>query len=156
MEAVGIAASVLTFIQVADRVIGLCKFYLELARDAPSDLRAILIETSTLQTILDNLQFLASCGHSPTALHTLAGEEGPIAGCLRAIKEIEGLFPSGHTSSKRLKSSSKRQKVNATLTALAWPFKENKARKLLGELVQYKTTINLALSTESLLVPRLR
>jgi hypothetical protein len=155
--AIGVAASIVSFIQAADRVIDLCKFYLELARDAPSDLRAILIETSTLQTILDNLQFLASCGHSSTALHILAGEEGPIAGCLKAIKEIEGLFPSGYTSSKRPKSSSsKRQKVKATLTALAWPFKENQAKKLLGDLVQYKTTINLALSTESLLVPRLR
>jgi hypothetical protein len=33
---------------------------------------------------------------------------------------------------------------------LAWPFKEEKARKLLERLTQYKTTINLALSTESL------
>jgi hypothetical protein len=86
MEAVGIVVSIFTFVQVADRVINLCKSYPELARDAPSDLRAILIKTSTLQTVLHNLQFLASCGHSPTALHILAGEEGPIAGCIRVHK----------------------------------------------------------------------
>jgi hypothetical protein len=154
MEAVAIGASIIAFIQVADRVIDLCKAYLEVACDAPSELRAILIETSVLKTIMDNLQFLASCGHAPTSLNILTGKEGSIAGCLRAINEIEGLFRSRYCSSKQPKSSSKRQKVEVTLTALAWPFKENRARKLLGELVQHKTTINLALSTESLLVLR--
>jgi hypothetical protein len=150
MDPVSIGASIIAFIQVADRVIEVSKFYLEATRDAPSDLRAILLETSTLRTILDNLQFLASCGHCPTALQIPAGEEGPVEGCLRAIKQIEALFPSGYSIPNGSKSSSKRQKVQNALAVLAWPFKEERARKILGQLVQYKTTINFALSTESL------
>jgi hypothetical protein len=150
MDPVSIGASIIAFIQVADRVIELSKYYLEAARDAPSDLRAILIETSTLRTILGNLQFLASCGHCPTALHIPAGEEGPVEGCLRAIKEVEALFPSGYSTPKGSKSRSKRRKVQNVLAVLAWPFKEERARKLLERLTQYKTTINFALSTESL------
>ncbi|KAK0703014.1 hypothetical protein B0T26DRAFT_599774, partial [Lasiosphaeria miniovina] len=41
-------------------------------------------------------------------------------------------------------------RANAMLTALAWPFKESKAKKLLSELKQYKDTISLALATESI------
>lgn len=54
--------AIVSFLQAADRVIDLCKFYLKLAHDALSDLRVILIETSTLKTVLDSFQFLASCG----------------------------------------------------------------------------------------------
>jgi hypothetical protein len=155
MDPISIGASVIAFIQVADRVIDLCKFYLEAAHEAPSDLRAILIETSTLKTILENLQFLASCGHSPTALHILAGERGPIEGCLGAINDIEALLPSGYIVPDGPDSSSKRRKAKTALAVLAWPFKEKKAKKLLEQLMQYKSTINLALCTESLLVPEL-
>jgi hypothetical protein len=83
-------------------------------------------------------------------LHILGGEEGPVEGCLRAIKEIEALFPSIYSIPKESKSSSKRRKMQNVWAVLAWPFKEEKARKLLERLTQYKTTINLALSTESL------
>jgi hypothetical protein len=111
MDPVSIGPGVIAFIQVADRVIELSKFYFEAYREAPSDLRLILIETSTLWTILDNLEFLASCGHCPTALHVPAGEEGPVERCLEEIKEIEALFPSGYTLPKGSNSLSKRQDV---------------------------------------------
>jgi|SRR3569833_36087 len=146
MEAVAIGASILAFIQVADRVIDLCKSYLESVRDAPSDLRKILVETSALRAILENLQFLRSCDHGPATLH-LPHLERSITECLMAITEMEGLFPS---SSSTHPVSSKRRKARITLKALAWPLKENRAKKLLGEMVQHKTTISLALTTESL------
>ena len=57
-EAFALATSIVTIVQVADRVIALCKYFIQAAHDAPSDLRNILIETSTVKTILQNLQFL--------------------------------------------------------------------------------------------------
>lgn len=134
MDPLSTAASIFAVVQIADRVISLCKYYLELSRDAPSDLRAILIETSALRTILDNIQFLASSGHGPTTLNTLTGDDGPIEGCRKTLDQLDGLFSSDYlhqTSGNR----SKRRKVKATLTTLAWPFKEGTARKLLAEVV---------------------
>ncbi|KAH7009774.1 hypothetical protein EDB80DRAFT_610302, partial [Ilyonectria destructans] len=147
MDPLSIAASIFAVVQIADRVISLCKFYLELSRDAPSDLRVILIEASALRTILDNIQFLASSGHGPTTLNTLTGNDGPIEGCRRTLDQLNGLFSSDYlhqTSGNR----SRRRKVKATLTTLAWPFKESSARKLLVEVVQHKTTLNLALTVD--------
>ena len=56
------AAPIIAIIMISDRVIGLCKYYIGGLKDAPADLRAILIETSTLKTILENVQFLTTCG----------------------------------------------------------------------------------------------
>jgi len=134
---------------LADSVVSLCKLYIGLARDAPSDLRLILIETSTLKTILDNIQFLASNGHEPATLTTLTGADGPIEGCRKALSQLSGLLSSeGSHPNSALGSASMQRKVKATLTTLAWPLKASTARKLLAEVVQHKTTLDLALTAD--------
>ena len=149
-EALAVGASVIAIIQMTDRIIGLCKFYIETARDAPSDLRVILVETSALKTILENLNFLTACdGPDSTATRRISGADGPIEGCFRTVTELEKLFPSDSVGTRGRKSS-KRRRLTSVLTALAWPLKENKARKLLDEMMRYKTTISLALTTNSM------
>ncbi|KAK0706095.1 hypothetical protein B0T26DRAFT_725418 [Lasiosphaeria miniovina] len=147
MDPLSIAASIFAVIQIADRVISLCKFYLELASDAPSDLRVILIEASALKAILDNIQFLASNGHGPVSLNTLIGKEGPVEGCRKALHHMSALFPA-ESAQGTLGIKSKRQKVAEMLHTLGWSFKETKARRLLAEVVQHKTTLNLALTVD--------
>ena len=149
-EAIAVGASVIAIIQIADRIVGLCKFYIETARDAPSDLRLILVETSALKTILENLNFLTACdGPDSTAARRISGTDGPIEGCLRTVTELEKLFPSDSVRTRGQKTSKKRR-LDSVLVALAWPLKESKARKLLDEMMRYKTTISLALTTESM------
>jgi hypothetical protein len=147
MDPLSIAASIFARIQIADRVISLCKFYLELATDAPSDLRVILIEISALKTILDNIQFLASNGHGSVTLNAVIEKDGPIEGCRKALQQLSGLFPT-EPAHRKSASRSNREKVTANLNTLAWPFKESRARKLLVEVVQHKTTLNLALMAD--------
>ena len=152
IEVIAVGASVIAIIQITDRIIGLCKFYIETARDAPSDLRVILLETSALKTIFENLQFLMACSSEVSAtVRSLAGHNGPLKGCSRSISELEKLFPSDCVQGMG-KSRGKRRKVKVTLAALAWPLKESKAKKLLDEIMRYKMTISLALTTESMLV----
>lgn len=148
-EVVAAASSVIAIIQITDRIVGLCKFYIETAKDAASDLRLILLEISTLKTIFENLDFLTThkCGVS-TAVSTLSGKDGAIEGCCRSITELEKLFPPDWKQTTR-QNASKKQKVKATWAALAWPLKENKAKKLLDEIMRYKTTITLAITTNS-------
>ena len=149
MAEIAAAASVIAIIQITDRVVGLCKFYIETAKDVASDLRLILLEVSTLKTIFENLDFLMThnCGVS-TAVSTLSGKDGAIEGCRRSITELEKLFPSDWKQDAG-QNTSKKQRVKATWAALAWPLKEKKARKLLDEIMRYKTTITLAITTDS-------
>jgi hypothetical protein len=107
MAEIGVAASVIAIIQISGEVIKLCKFYIETSRDAASDLRIILLETSTLKTIYENIDFLRTCDSGASAiLDSFSGEDGPIEGCRRTITELEKLFPSdclqttGHSRSK--------------------------------------------------------
>ncbi|KAK3685175.1 hypothetical protein B0T22DRAFT_537570 [Podospora appendiculata] len=153
MDPFTISVSVIAVIQMADRVIDLCKNYLGAARDAPADLRLILFETSSIKSVLDNLHFLTSCSHGPSTLESLAGGDGPIEGCRRLICELEELLsgPPGGSNEDGVAADggTKRQKVKTVLTALAWPAKGSKAKKLLGQLSQHKETISLALTTDS-------
>ena len=148
-EVLAIGASVIAIIQITDRIVGLCKFYIETVNNAPSDLRLILLETSSLRTIFKNLDFLIVYDSGVSSIvSSLASVDDPIEGCLKSIIQLEKLFPSNWIRNTG-QSPSKKRKVRATLATLAWPLKEGKARKLLDEISRYKTTVTLALTTES-------
>lgn len=149
-EAVAVAASVIAIIQVADRIIGACKTYISSVRDAPSDLRVILLEISALKPVFENLKFLNSC-HSPCSpmFDSLCGVDGPVEGCLSSVNELAALFPpdNAHIAGQ---GQSKRRKIKHNLVSLAWPLKQTKARKLLDDILRYKSTITLVLTTDTL------
>jgi hypothetical protein len=142
MDPLSAAANIIQIISAANKVISLCKRFLEVVRDAPSDLRLILVEVSTLRAVLDDLHFLVSCNHAPSTLDTLARDHGPLDGCRKVITELEDMLP----SEAMLATESKRK---AILTALSWLMKESRAKALLEELAHYKSTISLALTTDS-------
>lgn len=153
-EAVALGASIIAICQIADRLIGLCKFYIETVKDAPSDLRKILVELSALKTIFQDLEFLKRCDSKLSAvLESMAGSDGSIGACRQAVADMEKLFPQDsvntHGSAGR---ASKKKKVSymVTLTELAWPLKASKAMKLLQDILTHKTTITLALTANSL------
>ena len=149
-EAVAIGASVIAILQLTDRIIGACKFFIGSTHDAPSGVRAILLEVSALKSVLDNFNFLTGCNSaSTTMISTLSKADGPIQGCLQSLQELESLFPPDSVPSEG-QGHSKRRKIKSTLTTLAWPLKETKAKKLLDDVMRYKSTITLALTTESL------
>ncbi|KAK6064699.1 ankyrin repeat protein [Seiridium cupressi] len=137
--------TILAIVQIADRVIGLCKYWIEAIRDAPSDLRSILLETSMLQTIFKNIEFLITCGDAlSTTISDMLDPNGAIEHCRKTLMELTNLIPledvfAAHNSMSR----------TMMLARLAWPFRENKARKLLQELGRYKAAIGLALTTQS-------
>src|SRR5271165_5643338 len=97
-EALAVGASVVAFIQLADRVIGLCKFYIETVRDAPHDLRAILIEISALKSMLENLEFLIRVDPNTVSevIRNLGSPDGTLVACRRSLGELEKLFPANH------------------------------------------------------------
>ena len=78
-EVVAAMSSVIAITQITDRIVGLCKFYIETVKDIASDLRLILVEFSALKTILESLDFLMThkCGVS-TAVGTLSGKDGAV------------------------------------------------------------------------------
>ncbi|OHE97225.1 hypothetical protein CORC01_07479 [Colletotrichum orchidophilum] len=148
-EAFGLAASVFATIQIADRVISICKNYIESVRDAPSDLRTILVETSSVGAVLQNVDFLLKFEEPDSALRkALDGDEGPVGECRVAIEQLEALLASDQNQAQG-PHDSKRRRVQVTLRNLAWPLKETKAKKMLQDVARCKNTISLALTATS-------
>ena len=150
MEALGAVASVIAVVQIAESVIKLCKVYITGVQDAPTELRAILIEVGSVKCVLETLQLLGSSAGSNSVelLKALEGLNGPVEECGEALKALEALFP---VPSRSL-AKGKWQMAALTLETLAWPFKRGKAQKLLEEIGRHKATISLCLMTESRLV----
>lgn len=150
-EAFGLVASIFATVQIADRVISLCKRYIESIRDAPSDLRTILVEVSAMKAVLDSIKFLVTCDNEhPTISNSLRATCGPVEGCLEAMKGLEALFRVETASSQSAGRSRKlKDQALVTLATLAWPLKESKARKLMQDLATYKSTIGLALAADT-------
>jgi len=145
--AIGLAASIVAIVQAADRIAAVCRFYIQSTEDCPRDIRLILVETATVKATFESLEFFRN--HDPESSGFLTGlgsADGPIAGCLRSITELEGLLPS---NTQRGSEISKRQAGRVVLASLAWAFKKEKARELLNQIVQQKTSINLAFSAEA-------
>ena len=144
-ELIALGPAVIAVGQVADRVVGLCKHYIETVKDAPSDLRVILLETLTLKAILTDMELLSNTSSNPE--QSSNNLQKPVEECRQLVESLESLFPSQICQTS--KNSSKRVKAKATLTALAWPLKESKAKKLLDKLRLLKETITIELTSQS-------
>jgi hypothetical protein len=147
-EVVAAISSWIAIAQIAGTITKICKFYIETSTGAVPELRAILIEISTLTTIFETLQFLAeNDGGSSAILDKLSRADGPVAGCLEAVKDLEKLFPSDAMEMTG-ENPPPGGKGKRALAALAWPFKRERAQHLLSRISQYKTAINLAVTVE--------
>lgn len=150
-ELVAFGASVIAFIQLADRVVSLSKFYLEALDDCPHDIKTILVEITSLKALLETLNFLIGAkpdaDNSSSLLARLASQDGPIEGCRQAVELLEKELPPQVRA-----PAQKRQKTQDMLRLLAWPLRQSKATKLLAEISRYKESIALAITTDTSLV----
>jgi predicted nucleic acid-binding Zn-ribbon protein len=143
-EAFGVAAGALTVIELTAKLISQCKHLIETTRDAPQDLNRILVEIASLKAALESLHYLSSAGSEfSDNVRRLEDAEGAVKGCEDAVTqlaaELDGLVLGSQSAPK------KREKIQ---NSLKWCFKESKARKLLDDILQHKTTITLTLLGE--------
>jgi hypothetical protein len=148
MDPLSAAASVIAVVQIADRIIDLCKAYITGVKDAPVDLRAILIEVGSVKCVLEVIELLDSTGNGVSTIHgveILEKLRSPLEGCKEALNALEALFPPPSQTPVK----GKRKRFALSLTTLAWPFKRDKAFKFLEEIGRHKSTIALGLTTEA-------
>ena len=141
MDPISAAASVIALVQVADRIISLCKAYITGVHDAPADLRAILIEVGSVKCVLEVIELLGP--PEPGSANILQKLASPLEGCREALTSLETLFPPSSSITR-----GKERRVTLSLASLAWPFKRDKAQRLLRELGRHKANITLGLSAD--------
>jgi hypothetical protein len=149
MEAVAAVASIVAIVQIAESIINTCKAYIRDVKDAPSDLRTILIEVGSVKCVLEALELSISSEdenqEESRLLRKLGGGGGPLEGCMEALGALEKLFPSQPQPPPR----GKRQRIALSLATLAWHFHREKAKRLLEDISTHKATISLTLAAES-------
>lgn len=139
-EALVLGPTIIAFVQLADRVIDICKDYIETVRDAPHDLRIILVEISSLKVILQNIQFL----YRVDGAIRKAALKNTLDTCIKSVVELERLFPMDEsfiTQSPFRSSNRERQDFTQILAVLAWPLKVDRAKKSLDEISRHKGTL---------------
>lgn len=150
MEPFSLAASVIAVIQLSEMIISICKWYITSMKDVPKGLRTVMMEGGSVKSILSDLEFFmstwATTGDMSHILRSLEGPDGPVEGCRTALVELGKLFPSEATSNA---THSKRGATAISYAKLAWPFKEEKAWKILGNIIRDKATIALALKMDT-------
>ena len=149
------AASLIAVVGLADQVISCCYRYISAVKDCPSDIRVLLVETSTLKSIIGNLDILHQTNPNPTLNQLFLGlgtDDGPIKGCQYCLAEIERLLPDDKTNRTHDGTGKKRRALPPTLERLAWPLRETRAKKLVEELRRFRESISLALVVDISLV----
>lgn len=110
MDPLSAVASVIAVLQISKRIVSICKEYVAVVKDVPSDLRRILIEVGSVKLAFEVVEILASRDDDDEQRHLLSklkGKDGPIEGCRWALAELEQLFPKTIDTS----NSGKRQKL---------------------------------------------
>ncbi|KAI8629156.1 hypothetical protein F5Y19DRAFT_91780 [Xylariaceae sp. FL1651] len=136
-EPLSLGASIVAFIELAERVIRTCKYCIETIQNAPQDMQMIFGEVTSLRAIFVSLGAANLHPNTVRSIPTLLGTGGPIESCRLCLSALEQLLPTYDLN------ISKGRRV---LTELAWPLKESKARKLLAEISQHKSTLLLAIT----------
>src|SRR3569833_387529 len=118
-EAIAFAASLIAIVQIADRIIDVCKYYIEGINDCPKDIRVILVDISAIKAVFQALEYVQQYGSSSSALlGALMAADGPDKRCEESMGQLEKLVPPG----TRLPVGSLwRDTIACALAALAWP-----------------------------------
>ncbi|KAK4167201.1 hypothetical protein QBC43DRAFT_231228 [Cladorrhinum sp. PSN259] len=149
-EAIGLTASIIAIVQIAGVITKACKSFIDGVEDYPKDLRRIYVEVSSLVVVFKGLELLDPADRIDSeVLATILGPDGPVQGCQEALKRLEKLLSSNSVQSSD-GPRTKKQRLQVSLAGLAWPLKAGTAKKILEEIMQHKTTINLALGGEVL------
>jgi hypothetical protein len=138
MEALGVATSVITAVQISKEILSLCAQYALDVKDAKTGIDRLRNEVATVRDVLKGVQYLVE-GEDAPKLPTLNTTTVVIDQCLSELEHLKTLLnpeKSQHPM-KRLGSR-----------ALRWPFQKNDVNKIIEALQKYKTTLNLAIDID--------
>ncbi|KAH6983535.1 hypothetical protein BKA56DRAFT_583810 [Ilyonectria sp. MPI-CAGE-AT-0026] len=141
-DPLSIAASIAGVVQLSGTVFKLITKFVRDAKDAPSKVRDLAVQTRNLAGILENLKLLASSLDDENSKCALKAQH--LNSCRHTLLTIERKLQKAKDdfeSEKPLKVISRR---------LKWPFALSETEELSAELLSHCSTIQLALSADSM------
>src|SRR5689334_5379495 len=93
MDPLSAAANIIAVINAANKLIVLCKRFLEAVRAALCEFCIILVQVSCFRFMLDELHILFSCNRAPATMDTLSSDHCSVECCLKVMTELEDMLP---------------------------------------------------------------
>ena len=74
MDPLSLTAGVIAIIQLADRIISVCRDYVTTVKDAPNDLRTIFIEVGSVKCVFELLELVIPRGDNDNIITGYPGK----------------------------------------------------------------------------------
>jgi hypothetical protein len=139
-----VSAAVIAILQLSGKIISACSAYISASRDAPKELKAILVEIQSLQAIIRVLDLT-----SPQSAPVDSGLEAPLEACRATLAELSALLDRQKMESNPRNDAPAAKLALPTLASLAWPLKQHRVKALMDEISRYKASITLSLTASS-------
>ena len=137
-DPLSVTASIVTLLQLSTTVVK----YLSNVRDAPDELKSLIVEVSSIKGLLSTLQDLAQPGETWLAtVQSLNASNGPLEQLQSALGRLD----------KKLAPVVGWRK---TRKALAWPFQKEEIKDILSVIERQKALLGLALQNDHLWAPK--
>ena len=151
MDPLSITASVITVIQAAEAVISVCCDYRSAVKCSSWEVPRVLEEVRALRNVLRTLEELADKAEAPSSdgksrLPALKSLCDPNTGTLiKCCTEFNNLTTKLTPPEWIGRAGSKRRGL---VQALTWPLKKGDTEKVLASIESFKSTINIAITTD--------
>jgi hypothetical protein len=143
MEGIASATAIIQLISFTGEVLAAGYGYLSKVKKAPSEVRALLKETASLNELLDQISELSEdqadnkSGTALNALHRL----GILDDCGKLMNTVRGMLKTCEgNDGQKLRNAGKR---------LLWPFKEKDTKDLLDQLGRLRETLTASITVDS-------
>ncbi|KAH0541245.1 hypothetical protein FGG08_004250 [Glutinoglossum americanum] len=134
MDPLSISASIVALLQLSSAVIR----FLRDVKEAPDDLKMLMVEISSIKGLLLTLQDLVESGETElTTLQSLNAPNGPLSQCQSALKRLTEKFAPAVG-------------LGRARNALTWPFQKSEVKEVLCAIERQKTLFSLALQNDHL------
>lgn len=146
-EPLGVAANVVTVIQISEKIVSACCNYFTIAKHAKADILAVLNGVSGLKNVLEHLHSLIDTDSKSQAIQfpQLSSVNEPLKMCQAALENL------GSKLGIKVEKNSGRVDITVNLpNKLKWPWQRADIEKILQIIKSHMTMFILVLSGNTL------
>ena len=148
VESIALASSLASLLEISGRIVSAGYGYISKVTHAPSHMRVVLSEVSSVNLVLGRLEEY-SANHSESGssgiLDTLF-RNGVFEDCRKILNKIDGTV---QVCMAKSEASSSKHEVKAFMKRIVWPMREKETEEVLGHLDRLRSVLSDAIAQDS-------
>ena len=146
MEAVGSATSLVSLLEISGKLITAGYGYLSKVAHAPSRMRMVLNEVSSVNLVLGRLEEYSTQQSDSTSILDTLFRSRVFEDCKDVLKKIDGTV---QTCMAESEAHSSKREVKVFMKRIIWPLKEKETEEILGHLDRIRSILSDAIAQDS-------